>query len=51
LGAEVLKGGPSEWNTATHYRISVFYNLAKISVNRLAFSQGHELTSHGATAV
>ena len=101
-GAEVLKGGPSEWNTpvwqhdldkglrilrlgiethlitshhllplvinrpggllvevtdgtfeynSTHYRISVFYDLAKISVNRLAFSQGHELKPHGATAV
>jgi NAD(P)-dependent dehydrogenase (short-subunit alcohol dehydrogenase family) len=101
-GAEVLKGGPSEWNTpvwkhdldkglrilrlaidthlitshhllplvvnrpgglvvevtdgtfeynATHYRLSAFYDLAKISVNRLAFSQGHELKQHGATAV
>jgi NAD(P)-dependent dehydrogenase (short-subunit alcohol dehydrogenase family) len=101
-GAEVLKGGPRDWNTpvwthdlekglrilrlgvdshlitshyllplvigqpggllvevtdgtfeynATHYRLSVFYDLAKISVNRLAFSQGHELKAHGATAV
>src|SRR5688572_19479151 len=101
-GAEVLKGGPSEWNTpvwkhdlakglrilrlgidthvitshhllplvisrpgglvvevtdgtfeynSTHYRLSAFYDLAKISVNRLAFSQGHELKPHGATAV
>ena len=101
-GAEVLKGGPSEWNTpvwkhdldkglrilrlgvdthvitshyllplvisrpggllvevtdgtfeynTTHYRLSVFYDLVKISVNRLAFSQGHELKPHGATAV
>ena len=101
-GAEVLKGGPSEWNTpiwkhdlekglrilrlgidthlitshhllpllitqpggllvevtdgtfdynATHYRLSAFYDLAKISVNRLAFSQGHELEAHGGTAV
>jgi NAD(P)-dependent dehydrogenase (short-subunit alcohol dehydrogenase family) len=101
-GAEVLKGGPSEWNTpvwkhdlekglrilrlgidthlitshyllplvisrpggllvevtdgtfeynATHYRLSTFYDLAKISVNRLAFSQGHELAPHGATAI
>lgn len=101
-GAEVLKGGPSEWNTpvwkhdldkglrilrlgvethlitshhllpllinqpggllvevtdgtfeynAAHYRLSAFYDLAKISVNRLAFSQGHELEPHGATAV
>ena len=33
-----------------HYRISVFYDLAKVSVNRLAFSQGHELRPYGATA-
>ncbi|WP_148635979.1 SDR family oxidoreductase [Bradyrhizobium paxllaeri] len=101
-GAEVLKGGPPQWNTpiwkldlqkglrilrlgiethlvtshyllpllvaqpggllvevtdgtadynATHYRISVFYDLVKQSVNRLAYSQGHELAPHGATAV
>ncbi|HEV2828480.1 MAG TPA: SDR family oxidoreductase [Pyrinomonadaceae bacterium] len=101
-GAEVLKGGPSEWNTpvwkldlekglrilrlaidthiitskfflpllisqpggllvevtdgtttynASHYRISVYYDLAKVAVNRLAFSQGHELAPYGATAV
>ena len=101
-GAEVLKGGPAEWNTpvweheldqglrilrlaidthiitshhllpllikkpggilievtdgtvdynARNYRISVFYDLAKVAVNRLAFSQGHELESHGGTAV
>jgi NAD(P)-dependent dehydrogenase (short-subunit alcohol dehydrogenase family) len=101
-GAEVLKGGPPEWNTpiweldlakglrilrlaidthlitskyllpllisesggllvevtdgttkynASHYRISVYYDLAKVAVNRLAYSQGHELASYGATAV
>jgi NAD(P)-dependent dehydrogenase (short-subunit alcohol dehydrogenase family) len=101
-GAELLKGGPAEWNrpvwdvdldkglrtlrlaidthvitshhllpllvtrpggllvevtdgttgyNATHYRISVFYDLAKVAVNRLAFSQGHELAAYGATAV
>jgi NAD(P)-dependent dehydrogenase (short-subunit alcohol dehydrogenase family) len=101
-GAELLKGGPPEWNTpvweldlakglrilrlaidthiitskyllpllitepggllvevtdgttkynSTHYRISVYYDLAKVAVNRLAFSQGHELAPHGATAV
>ncbi|MEO8435756.1 MAG: SDR family oxidoreductase [Pyrinomonadaceae bacterium] len=101
-GAEILKGGPSEWNTpvwdldlakglrilrlaidthiitskyllpllilqpgglvievtdgtakynASHYRISVYYDLAKVAVNRLAFSQGHELAPYGATAV
>jgi NAD(P)-dependent dehydrogenase (short-subunit alcohol dehydrogenase family) len=101
-GAELLKGGPPEWNTpvweldlakgqrilrlsidthiitskyllpllisqpggllvevtdgttkynASHYRISVYYDLAKVAVNRLAFSQGHELAPHGAMAV
>ena len=101
-GAEVLKGGPSEWNipvwkhdldkglrilrlgidthlitshhllplvinrpggllvevtdgtleyNAAHYRLSTFYDLVKISINRLAFSQGHELEAHAATAV
>jgi NAD(P)-dependent dehydrogenase (short-subunit alcohol dehydrogenase family) len=29
----------------------VFYDLAKAAVNRLAFSQGHELAPHQATAV
>jgi hypothetical protein len=28
-----------------------YYDLAKVSVNRLAYSQGHELESHGCTAV
>jgi len=36
---------------ASHYRISVFYDLAKVAVNRLAYSQGHELEAFGATAV
>jgi NAD(P)-dependent dehydrogenase (short-subunit alcohol dehydrogenase family) len=100
--AELLKGGPNDWNTpiwehdlddglrilrlaidthlitshhllpllidkpggllvevtdstdqynSSRYRISVFYDLAKVAVNRLAFSQGHELQPHGATAV
>jgi NAD(P)-dependent dehydrogenase (short-subunit alcohol dehydrogenase family) len=101
-GAEVLKGGPKDWDTpiwkhdlqkglrilrlaidthlvtshfllplviakpggllvevtdgtvsynAEHYRISVYYDLAKTAVNRLAYSQGHELAKHDATAV
>jgi NAD(P)-dependent dehydrogenase (short-subunit alcohol dehydrogenase family) len=101
-GAEMLKGGPDQWNTpiwehdldtglrilrlaidthlitshhllplliaqpggllvevtdgttaynASTYRISAYYDLAKVAVNRLAFSQGHELEPHGATAV
>ena len=36
---------------ASHYRISVFYDLAKVAVNRLAFSQGHEVAPFGGTAV
>jgi NAD(P)-dependent dehydrogenase (short-subunit alcohol dehydrogenase family) len=36
---------------ASHYRLQVFYDLAKVAVNRLAYSQGHELAPHGATAV
>lgn len=42
--------GTTEYN-ADEYRISVFYDLAKVSVNRLAFSQGHELAPFGGTAV
>lgn len=36
---------------AESYRISVYYDLAKVAVNRLGFSQGHELAPHGATAL
>ncbi|MER6591644.1 SDR family oxidoreductase [Micromonospora purpureochromogenes] len=42
--------GTKEYNDA-NYRLSVFYDLAKASVNRLAFSQAHELKPHGCTAV
>ncbi|MGW0020175.1 SDR family oxidoreductase [Rhodococcus sp. NPDC003382] len=42
--------GTASYN-ATHYRISVFYDLVKNAVSRLAFSQGHELAAHGGTAV
>jgi NAD(P)-dependent dehydrogenase (short-subunit alcohol dehydrogenase family) len=42
--------GTLEYN-ADHYRISAFYDLAKVSVNRLAYSLGHELAPHGATAI
>jgi NAD(P)-dependent dehydrogenase (short-subunit alcohol dehydrogenase family) len=42
--------GTTEYN-AGEYRISAFYDLAKVSVNRLAFSQGHELARVGGTAV
>ena len=42
--------GTTEYNSS-RYRISVFYDLAKVAVNRLAFSQGHELAPFGGTAV
>ncbi len=42
--------GTTDYNAA-NYRISVFYDLAKVSVNRLGFSFGHELAPHGGTAV
>jgi NAD(P)-dependent dehydrogenase (short-subunit alcohol dehydrogenase family) len=42
--------GTAQYN-ASRYRISVYYDLAKVAVNRLAFSQGFELAPHGATAV
>jgi NAD(P)-dependent dehydrogenase (short-subunit alcohol dehydrogenase family) len=42
--------GTVEYNTS-HYRLSVFYDLAKVAINRLAFSQGNELESFGATAI
>ena len=45
-----MTDGTVDYN-ASHYRISVFYDLAKTAVNRLAFSQGHELRPHGGTAV
>lgn len=42
--------GTKEFNDDT-YRISVFYDLAKVAVNRLAYSHGYELAAFGATAV
>ncbi|WP_089157500.1 SDR family oxidoreductase [Micromonospora sp. NBS 11-29] len=42
--------GTKAYNDTT-YRLSVFYDLAKVSVNRLGFSQAHELAPHGCTAV
>jgi len=42
--------GTADYNAA-NYRICVYYDLCKVAVNRLAFSQGHELAPLGATAV
>jgi len=45
-----MTDGTREYN-AERYRVSAFYDLAKTAVIRLAFAQGHELASHGCTAV
>jgi NAD(P)-dependent dehydrogenase (short-subunit alcohol dehydrogenase family) len=45
-----ITDGTTEYN-ADNYRLSVFYDLVKTAVNRLAFSHGHELEAFGATAV
>jgi NAD(P)-dependent dehydrogenase (short-subunit alcohol dehydrogenase family) len=42
--------GTDEYN-ATNYRVSFFYDLAKASVNRMAFALAHELRPYDATAV
>jgi NAD(P)-dependent dehydrogenase (short-subunit alcohol dehydrogenase family) len=42
--------GTTAYNDA-NYRVSLFYDLAKVAVNRLAFAQAHELRPYGATAV
>jgi NAD(P)-dependent dehydrogenase (short-subunit alcohol dehydrogenase family) len=42
--------GTASYN-ADHYRVNLFYDLAKTSVTRLAFAQAEELREHGATAV
>lgn len=42
--------GTTAYNADT-YRISAYYDLAKVAVNRLGFSLGHELAGHGATAL
>ncbi len=42
--------GTAEYNN-DHYRVSMFYDLAKTSVVRMAWSLGQELKPHGCTAV
>jgi NAD(P)-dependent dehydrogenase (short-subunit alcohol dehydrogenase family) len=42
--------GTAEYN-ADHYRLNVYYDLAKAAPIRLAHSWAHELGPHGATAV
>ena len=49
LVAEITDG-TAAYN-AGHYRVSMFYDLAKAAVIRLAWAQAQELRAHGCTAV
>ena len=42
--------GTAEYND-THYRINPFYDLAKVSVTRMAWAHAKDLAKHGATSV
>jgi NAD(P)-dependent dehydrogenase (short-subunit alcohol dehydrogenase family) len=42
--------GTADYN-ADHYRVTMFYDLAKTAVIRLAWAQAQELREHGCTAV
>ena len=42
--------GTAEYN-ADHYRLSPFYDLAKVAVNRMAWAHARDLEKHGATSV
>lgn len=42
--------GTAEYN-ADHYRISPFYDLAKVAINRLGWAHAKDLAPHGATSV
>src|ERR687894_595875 len=45
-----MTDGTAEYNNA-NYRLSLFYDLAKISVIRMAWAQAQELRPHQCTAV
>jgi NAD(P)-dependent dehydrogenase (short-subunit alcohol dehydrogenase family) len=45
-----MTDGTREYN-AENYRLSIYYDLAKTSVIRLAFAQSKELAPHGCTAL
>ena len=45
-----MTDGTAEYN-AQNYRINPFYDLAKVSINRLAWAHAKDLAPHGATAV
>ena len=50
-GLVVEMGDGTTAYNEVNYRLSVFYDLAKVSVNRLAFAWSKELAEHGGTAV
>jgi len=45
-----MTDGTAEYNN-TNYRLSLFYDLAKASVIRMAWAQAHEIRPHQGTAV
>lgn len=45
-----MTDGTAEYN-ATHYRVSLYYDLAKTSVVRMAWALAQELRPHGCSAV
>ncbi|HET7462422.1 MAG TPA: SDR family NAD(P)-dependent oxidoreductase, partial [Longimicrobium sp.] len=45
-----MTDGTAEYNDA-HYRGTVFYDVVKTSITRLAWGLSHELAPHGCTAV
>jgi NAD(P)-dependent dehydrogenase (short-subunit alcohol dehydrogenase family) len=45
-----MTDGTAEYN-ATHYRVSLFYDLAKAAIIRMAWAQAQEVGPRGATAV
>jgi NAD(P)-dependent dehydrogenase (short-subunit alcohol dehydrogenase family) len=45
-----ITDGTTEYN-ADHYRLSPFYDLAKVAVTRMAWAHARDLAKHGATSV
>lgn len=45
-----LTDGTAEYN-ADHYRLTPFYDLAKVAVTRMAWAHAKDLEKHGATSV
>jgi NAD(P)-dependent dehydrogenase (short-subunit alcohol dehydrogenase family) len=45
-----MTDGTAEYN-AEHYRLSAFYDLAKVAANRMGWAHAKDLAAHGATSV